>query len=935
MRSIRLYLALHAVCVTLLPGWVCAQPGTPTSALGEIPLPGGINAAAAALNDPLPPDRGQFLVEVIRRTYATPLAARTDPREAALRALLTQLDRARQLPSGSVPQDTVPLPLSPAIWIDVVFGGRTTIDGLAAAILQSRNASLFYSGLLALDRPTRDWIASQRNLISELASRSAPVFAVAAPGFRVSGGRVRVPGGARAETAWEAFVGRRVTEPADFLHALLEADEGRVAYVLTAMSELTPEQIVFALGGDQGDAPAGLRRLGAVFDRLAPGWKVIERTLWRPRRDPALLLSDLAVDEHGIPTLPGSRAFWTAVFAGEAPAAAHSRGADLAGDAADFPWLCDRIFSGTPTEQRRRYEAPLFASRVVKHVTGETAVDALEAVRMALEFPALAGVLERARIDDVAVYAAAGHRAAELSGIAHEQRRVRALAQFQGTLALLTRMESRGSVSPDVVQRAVRSLSELEPDAQGEYQGALVRWFADWIDSIQPNTPTDAALMQLLAGPVAQSARYVDWEGTRYKVDLTAAEAARLARLVGDAAPPYLSAARALIQVADAIEAPNLTKDALRASTRPLEPLLTVMGWNAADWQRVLFTAAERGDVREAARLAPRLRMMAADVWARGVVELTYVIAVGQPEHAAVSIADIARRHDFDLHGESVHTAGPWAYPAADVSQRGFHISGALLGLETALAEFSLTRVSTKAPPRKPTLSSEERAVFIATVPLVEPARLFDEDRDRIVAALQSGRARVAAVRTDEDASALAASIPLGPVRRTLYPWTVAHDPSRTSSFFSPLELLWVGLGKAPISPSFHGWGVLAQARLGCLCLQIIDRRPLEMLAGRVNAGILASGFPDLELRLAELLADLHMPAPLLAGVLASATFDFVNGAAARDEDDRRALVEFVLALRVDRVEEYLAMLTTGGPLVPPSDAADRFDGVAPVRRQR
>jgi hypothetical protein len=106
------------------------------------------------------------------------------------------------------------------------------------------------------------------------------------------------------------------------------------------------------------------------------------------------------------------------------------------------------------------------------------------------------------------------------------------------------------------------------------------------------------------------------------------------------------------------------------------------------------------------------------------------------------------------------------------------------------------------------------------------------------------------------------------------------------------------------------------------------------MFAGRVNAGMLASGFPDLELRLAELLAELHMPASLLGGVLASATFDFVNGAVARDEDDRRGLVEFVLALRADRVEEYLAMLTTGGPLVPPGEAADRFDGVAPAGRQ-
>ena len=62
------------------------------------------------------------------------------------------------------------------------------------------------------------------------------------------------------------------------------------------------------------------------------------------------------------------------------------------------------------------------------------------------------------------------------------------------------------------------------------------------------------------------------------------------------------------------------------------------------------------------------------------------------------------------------------------------------------------------------------------------------------------------------------------------------------------------------------------------------------------------------------------MPAALLGPVLASATLDFVNGVVTRDQDDRRGLVEFVQALRADRVEQYLALLTTDGPLVPIDD---------------
>src|SRR5205823_8036749 len=86
----------------------------------------------------------------------------------------------------------------------------------------------------------------------------------------------------------------------------------------------------------------------------------------------------------------------------------------------------------------------------------------------------------------------------------------------------------------------------------------------------------------------------------------------------------------------------------------------------------------------------------------------------------------------------------------------------------------------------------------------------------------------------------------------------------------------------------------------------------------------LRSGFPDLNLRLAELLADMQMPAALLGPVLASATLDFINSAPSRDEDDRRGLVEFVQALGPERLEQYLALLTTDGPLVPVRETMGR-----------
>jgi len=220
--------------------------------------------------------------------------------------------------------------------------------------------------------------------------------------------------------------------------------------------------------------------------------------------------------------------------------------------------------------------------------------------------------------------------------------------------------------------------------------------------------------------------------------------------------------------------------------------------------------------------------------------------------------------------------------------------------------------------------------VFIDAVALVEPQSLTDIDRDAIVHAIRNGRARLDALRSPDGVRAIAEAIPLSPQRETLLTWTVVHDPTRVATFLSPSELFLLGGGDTQLS-ALDAWGEPATSRTGCLCLQVISHRSWEMFAGRWNTGMLASAFPDLNFRIAEILSELHMPAVLLAPILTSATLDFVNSVSSRDQDDRRGLVEFVQALRSDRVEQYLALLTTDGPLVPVGEApigkdAGRFE---------
>ena len=381
------------------------------------------------------------------------------------------------------------------------------------------------------------------------------------------------------------------------------------------------------------------------------------------------------------------------------------------------------------------------------------------------------------------------------------------------------------------------------------------------------------------------------------------------------------------MRIADALDEPGLTREGLKRQAAAFTAIAHIPSgtterseWPLQDQSPELMAAlrrsADNGDVRKAPRLAPALRLFADDLLARGLSEIAYAAALGQREDVAMSAADAASRHDFGVRSPLRHSA-PWRIPqqGSDIKQH-WRVGGALLGLDLALADFALVRLSSKPPARRPTLGDSDRVTFIEAVALVDPAALTDVDRDTIVAALQAGRSQLAAIRTPDDALAIADAIHLSATRRTLLAWVVAHEPERTAVFLSPSELLWLGLGATSVD-SLHAWGAPAGPRLGCFCLRVVDRRPWEMFAGRVNAGMPASAFPDLNLRLAELLAELRMPAVLLAPVLASATLDFVNSAISRDVDDRRGLVEFVQGLRGDRVEQYLALLTTDGPLVP------------------
>jgi len=944
---LRARLLLLFLACGLVPADAPAETGRDEQAttLFEMPLPGGLPAALALMQDRVAPDRSQFLLEVIRRVHhAAPGAFKTEP-DRVREGLLAHLDAVILVQhTGKV--DTLPLPLSPAVWTDSVFDGRVrTTSALPAEILRSRGPALLYSGLFSLDDETRAWLAARPALVRDLAWTYAARFLLAAPALRVSGGKVHVPGGERAEPVWQSIVGQPVGTPEAFVRALLADPTGRLAYFFGAMGGLTTPQVSLALSLDARDAGtrvAGGRRLLRVFERLGPGWTVDARAFWRPVRDPALLLADLRVADDGSPVLPGGQDFWAAVLApvkrghggmGPLPTVSLTPDPPL-----EFAWLAERLFSGDPADQELRYRLVLFGSRMMALRPGEAAGDLLEALRAAATFPALAVALERAGILDPVVHSLASRRAAALSATADRARAERAVAQFQGTLALVLRAAARGSLPPSSLPGFITSLAAVDVNGRGEYEGRLVRWLAENLEGAGGNSMTmEARLLHAVAGSPA-GRRYVEWEGTRYLLDFPAAESLRISRRLGPGRRPFLEAAFSLIAIAEDLSSTGTR--AQGAVAESLETLARELGWDTApppaygQTISVLRQIRDPGDRRIQTRVVPALLSIADDLLARTLTELAYAAALGHAERTSASASEVAARHDFGFAAQGERRVA-WSLPVQQSDFPGWRVQGSLLGLDVTLAEFSLLRLSRKPPARPPTLYHLDRRAMIEAVALVEGSALSDRDRDIIAAAIRRGRERLLSADTPADASALAAEIGLSCNRRSLLQWIAAHDRPRVQAFLSPTELLWLGLEGRPIAPALHAWGAPARSRLGCLCLRLPDGRTSETLTGRWHAGISATGFPDLNLRLAELLADLGMPAGLLQPVLSSATLELVDTAVARDEDDRRGLLEFVQALQLENLEQYLALLTTDGPLVPSDEpAADDEAGTGELSRR-
>jgi hypothetical protein len=329
-------------------------------------------------------------------------------------------------------------------------------------------------------------------------------------------------------------------------------------------------------------------------------------------------------------------------------------------------------------------------------------------------------------------------------------------------------------------------------------------------------------------------------------------------------------------------------------------------------------------DVKKAERTAENIFEVCDRVLADALMTLVYALDLGDPNGPSLLGGNVSHRHDFGFiarNGEE-RLSIAWSVPVQAISAgEPWHVRGSLLGLDVGLASLGLHRISTDKAMKAPVLFAPERDTLAQTVALFNAYEIRDSSRDSIAAAIRGGRERVTALqRQPATLEALADEVGMDGWRRRAVAWAIESEPAQVARYFSLRDLLALGHGDSVAA--LDGWGMSALSSNGCLCTVMPFEGQWLLFVGRPQLGLLSTQAVDLNLRVALVLQQHALPAALAKGVLASAMQDYMDEVKPIDSNDWLTLVRWAQGVPDERMEDYIAALTAGGPLVPDKPAS-------------
>ena len=702
---------------------------------GEMKIPGGARELLASAGLVTSIDEWRAVPAVIEQFYG------------GLNPRIPREFRSYGSRASKEADSSAPLPLGFEFWARVLKA-NVPPDKLLSTILDTRASASLYYGLLSMDTATLGAIETDPALASTLI-RLGERLPVHAKALRVRSGRMDLPGGETFAPLWTDLAGTP-DRPAAFIETLLTQDDGRLGHFYNTVDALPAPALRFVGGAAHTSVDERRKRFQALYRVFAASmltWDGPERRFFPIRGGPASALFDIAVQEDGSIAGPPWLDFWKRALTGRRTKA--TLDIERRADAADLlALLCP---AGRCDEEKVR--TLTFVQRQPHAGSREHAGPLIEAARTRLHYPALALELERLRLDDLQIYAPASEAARRIDSLPREHRRS-ALAQFQAALSLLRRLRAGGLPATDA-RKHIGSLLSLPLHRDG-YRGGVLRWFASEV--LGTTTDIDDAAFRALAG-AASPGPTVEWEGLRYRVDITATEFERIRTTRATFTGHDLSSAWGLL---------------------------------------------EKGDKR------------AESAAAEAVVALAYSVIVQDQASPLALSRQLPQRHDLfgRVPGESLPPA--WTLGSVRIAPGSMrHIGGSLLGLESGAPELASRRLGVDRPRDRARISPVLADGLLRTAALTSPWTESTDEGTRIVAAAERG----AALARDPLAleGALQSAGIAGP-RAGWIRWTIARGQPSPAALLRLEDL--VRLGDSRLKLTSIG---AAAVPLGCLCLQWPD----------------------------------------------------------------------------------------------------------------